>query len=262
MMLAHTPAGPLASLVSSIGHAEGSHPHARELALPTGGSQLLVNLDADRLSSESGGVRTVVSGAGLSGATSRPAVIDPAEQRAVMWVCLRPGAAAALFDPPAGEFRDALVPLAELWGSTGAALRERLLAEPTPAARIELLERVLLGRAARGREPEPGVARAAVDLHRGVAVATVADRLGWTDRRLVRSFTDQIGLPPKRFARVRRFQRLLGLRCGDASDWAGRAAEAGYYDQAHMIHDFREFTGMSPTSYAPRSPGERNHVPL
>lgn len=76
-------------------------------------------------------------------------------------------------------------------------------------------------------------------------------------------------MAPKRFARVRRFQRLLALAAGQAAtaargggDWARLAAECGYHDQAHMIHDFRSFAGQSPSEYAPRSVAERNHVPF
>ncbi|MGH8930211.1 MAG: helix-turn-helix domain-containing protein, partial [Egibacteraceae bacterium] len=91
--------------------------------------------------------------------------------------------------------------------------------------------------------------------------------LGMTPKRLARRFADEVGLTPKRFARVRRFQRLL-VAAGDAAraaagvDWARLASECGYYDQAHLIHDFRAFSGMSPSSYRPRSAWERNHVQL
>jgi AraC-like DNA-binding protein len=108
-----------------------------------------------------------------------------------------------------------------------------------------------------------GAARA---LHRGAGVAEVADRLGWSFTRLLRRFADQVGLTPKRFARVRRFQRLLASITSTAPpgavDWAQRAVDIGYHDQAHMIHEFRALAGLCPTKYAPRSPGERNHVPL
>ncbi len=92
----------------------------------------------------------------------------------------------------------------------------------------------------------------------------VADRLGRTPRRLSRDCAEQLGLTPKRYARVRRFQRLLRrVNTGrGAPDWAALAADCGYHDQAHLIHEFRALAGITPSAYAPRSPLERNHVPL
>jgi AraC-like DNA-binding protein len=95
-------------------------------------------------------------------------------------------------------------------------------------------------------------------------VGEVADRLGWTSGRPARRCAEQLGLAPKRHARVRRFQRLLGrVNTGQgAPDWAVLAADCGYHDQARLSHEFRTLAGLTPTAYAPRSPDERDHVPL
>jgi AraC-like DNA-binding protein len=248
--------------VSSIGYFEGEFAHARELAVPSATMQLLVNLDHDLLSSDTGTVRHT-GGAALQGPHARPAVIDPAQQRAILWVGFRLGGAYPFFSAPAEATRDQLVDLGELWGRGGAVLRERLLASSTPEEKLRTVEDVLLARAVRPLERDPAITLAAQALHCGATVTAVADRLGWTSKRLMRRFTEQIGLPPKRFARVRRFQRLLAAVGGRRDvDWARLAVEYGYHDQAHLIHDFRAFAGMTPTEYAPRSPGEHNHIPL
>ena len=104
---------------------------------------------------------------------------------------------------------------------------------------------------------------AAAALHRGASVAAAADRVGWTPKRLGRAFAVRIGLSPKRFARVRRFQRLVRVASVDpAPDWARLAAEHGYHDQAHLIHEFRAHAARTPGAYRPRSPAEPNHVPV
>jgi AraC-like DNA-binding protein len=72
-----------------------------------------------------------------------------------------------------------------------------------------------------------------------------------------------VGLTPKRFARVRRLQRLLGEIHGNSVvDWAEVAARHGYYDQPHLINDFRALTGVTPGEYLATVGGERNHVPF
>ena len=72
-----------------------------------------------------------------------------------------------------------------------------------------------------------------------------------------------MGLTPKLFCRVHRFQRVLATieRDGDI-DWPDVALACGYYDQAHFIHDFRAFSGINPTAYVRVRGPQRNHIPL
>lgn len=254
----------LAPFISSMGYFEGQPSHARERVLPTGGIQLLVNLDADALYADIGGVPQHTHGAALQGPYGGPAAVDPAHQRAIIWVAFRPGGAFPFFPVPAEATRDQLVPLDALWGREGALLRERLLSAGTPDRQLRMVEAALLARAPRP-EPDPAIAHAVAALHHGATVAQLHERLGWSPKRLVSRFDRQVGLTPKRFARVRRFQRLVTAAAAagqDRPDWGRLAAEVGYHDQAHMIHDFRAFSGLSPTRYAPRSPTEANHLPL
>lgn len=272
----------LGAVVSRLGHHRGTYEHGRELALPTGGVQLLISLSTNRLQAfdvDDPSRATSVGGAALQGPTDQPRLIDPADQREIIWVAFRPGGARPFFSVDSVDIRDRLVGLDDLWGPSGARLREELLGAANPDAALQLVERALLDHAARPPELDPAVRAAVAELHRGAAVGTVADRLGWTPRRLNRQFTAQIGLPPKRFSRVRRFQRLLHAATGapgdnaaissgaaaggDAAepDWARLAVDCGYYDQAHLINDFRALSGLTPGAYRPRRPGEPNHVP-
>ena len=116
-----------------------------------------------------------------------------------------------------------------------------------------MVEETLLAHAVRPVRPDPVVAAAVAALDRGVPVAQVAARLGVSQSTLLRRFTAQVGLPPKRFARIRRLRRLLAAVHGrPGAGWAGAAAECGYFDQAHMIADFRALASMSPGQYRPR----------
>ena len=253
------PGAALRPFVASLGWYSGDHPPGRELALPTGTAQLMVNLADDRLS-RWGDAPLSIGGAGLLGPTDRAAVIDPAQQRDVVWAVFRPGGAAAFLPGGARDLRDGAVDLADVWGRDGATLRERLLSVPRPDL-LRVFERVLVGRLLTG--PDPALAAAAHALHHGASVHAAADRLGWTTRRLGRRFADGVGLAPKRFARVRRFQRLLVAATGPGEpDWARLAVECGYYDQAHLINEFRELSGLTPGAYRPRDPAARNHVPI
>jgi AraC-like DNA-binding protein len=269
------PAQALAPFVSSIGYAESAFAHQRELSLPSGTMHLYVNLDRDemRVYPIGGGAAEMCSGIAVRGPSSKPVFVDPADQRRVVWASFRVGGAYPFVPADAAALRDVMVDLADLWGRDGPVLRERLLSASTPAQRLAELEAALLARARRPLERDGAVVAAAVALHHGASVGVAADRLGWTPRRLGRAFTTHVGLAPKRFARVRRFQRLVRTAARDAAtsaapatrampDWARLAVETGYHDQAHLIHDFRDLAGLTPGAYRPRSPGEHNHVPV
>jgi AraC-like DNA-binding protein len=259
----------LAPFVASIGYCEGHLPHAWELAMPTGTLQLLVNLDRDELHSHpaagdghNGVQRT--GGAALQGPFSIATMIDTAEQRQIMWIAFRFGGSYPFFAVDTAASHDLMIGLEDLWGRDGVTLRDRLLEAPTAAGKLQLLQNALLARAVRPLDRDPAVVAAATALHRGRTVAAVADSLGWTAKRLTRRFSQQIGLTPKRFARVRRFQRVLRRSASDVTsvDWARISAECGFHDQAHLIHEFRAHAGTTPLEYSPRSPAELNHVPV
>ena len=159
------------------------------------------------------------------------------------------GAAPCFFGVPVSVLRDDLVPLPELWGRAGDCLRERLLEAATPAAALAVMEEALCSFVA-GPEPDPAVIAAAGALDRGVAVGEVADRLGLLPRTLRRRFTAQVGLTPKRFARIQRLKRVARDLDGHMSaDWAAVAARHGYADQPHLAGEFRELAGVTPAGY-------------
>ncbi|MGW0227627.1 helix-turn-helix domain-containing protein [Actinopolymorpha singaporensis] len=266
--VSRAPSAALAPFVRHLGYAEGIAGNGRERALPTGVPQLLVNLAEDRFRvyGEAGDAQAAefVGGAALSGPQSRVRVIDTADQRETVWVAFRPGGAAPFFAGPADRTGERLLDLDALWGDhAGGELRERLAAAATPGAKLDVVEQVLLSRAVRPLRADPGLEFAVGELHRGRPVAQVAERCGLTGRAFTRRFADNVGLTPKRFARVRRFQRALAAIPHDRPvDWAEIAHRTGYFDQAHFVKEFRAFTGLAPSAYRPRSATTRNHVPL
>jgi AraC-like DNA-binding protein len=255
----------LAPSVSAVAYYEGALPPGRERVLPTGATEIMINLVEDefRTYDGTGDVTHRAPGAILRGPTGRFSVIDTAEQRAVISVSFRPGGAAALLPVPPSAAANELIGLDELWGRAGAVLRERVLAAGTVREKLRAVEAALVEQLPTPAPAQPAVTVAAVELDRGRLVTEVADRLGWLPNRLTRTFRDRVGLTPKRFARVRRFQRVVAAAATtEAPDWAELAVRAGYYDQAHLINDFRVLAGITPTAYLPRTPAERNHVPL
>ncbi|MBN9522229.1 AraC family transcriptional regulator [bacterium] len=266
----HTPGPPLDEYVDRFWLCSDTPQHPRERILPSGTVELVINLSDDEIriydSSHPDRCRRY-SGAVVSGPYRSFIVIDPLQHASIIGVHFRPGRAVPVLGLPASEVTDAHVDLETLWGPTAAELRERLCAAATPAERFAVLEDVLLGRLCRAR-PRHGAIPVALDaLERADAVVTVRDlarRVGLSQRRFIQLFTAEVGLTPKLYGRVRRFQRARELvRMATEPDWAAVAVACGFFDQSHLIRDFGEFSGLSPVAYMNQRSKHvlLNHVP-
>jgi len=255
------PRPPLRGLVRAITYQAGEQPRTSvEKILPGPGASLWINLNRDefRSFSESGQV-VRVPGAMLAGPASRAAVIEFEQGRAHISVTFAPGAAGCFFAPPLDATRDLQVPLGDVWGRPGAALRERVLGAATPAEALAVVEDALLGTVA--GVPDPLVVAACGALSAGMPVGKVAADLGVLPRTLRRRFTAQVGLGPKRFARVQRLRRVVRDLDGcSAIDWAGVAARHGYADQSHLVAEFGQLAGVTPTEYLRSRIDGPNHL--
>lgn len=271
----YIPGPPLSEVVGLFWYYEGHDPpHRKERRLPDGSMELIINLREDRLRVYDRRDHDLFRGFGgclLSGAHSGFVVIDTASQARIMGAHFKPGGAFPFLGLPAGELRDTQAPLEELWGTRADELRGRLLEAGTPEARFRILEQALLERATRPFNRHPAVAFALEEFQRvphARMVSEVAARVGLSHKRFTRVFDEEVGLTPKVFRRVRRFQEALRLCAHEGSQIGlGELARAcGYFDQAHFVRDFREFSGLTPTAYlASRGTvgGEqRNHVPI
>jgi AraC-like DNA-binding protein len=266
----HIPAPPLASFVRCFWYWEGMpHPHARERLMPNGEAAIVFNLRDDemRLYNADDLDRYTSCGlAGLTGPRTGCFAIDTAAQDRVIGIEFQPGGTFPFFREPAGEIANQSAPLDCLWGAAVGEIREQLLAARSVDAMFVILATALLERLVRPLELHPAVGWARGWICRAPHVATVAgvvDRIGLSQRRFIELFRDQVGLPPKAFCRVRRFQRVLeSVHRKARVDWAQVALDGGYYDQAHFIHDFQGFAGMTPAAYLARATEHLNHVPM
>jgi AraC-like DNA-binding protein len=200
----------------------------------------------------------------VSGLGPRFEIIDTDEQEHVVGVVFKPGGTAEFFRDSAWAMRGRDVPLEALWGVAGTALlREALLEAPTPEAALDVLEQALR-QAPDGRQAHPAVTFALSRFHRQPEVArvgAVTDAIGMSAKRFIEGFKAEVGLTPKQYCRLMRFQRAVSAAHADAAiDWSEVALACGYFDQAHFIHDFREFSGLTPGGYRSGRTVFPNHV--
>jgi AraC-like DNA-binding protein len=170
-------------------------------------------------------------------------------------VQLSPLSGYTLLGVPLNALRGGVVDLRDVLGADGRRVAERLGEARTWRHRFGILDELLLERLDAGPRPAPEVVRAMqllVATGGAARIGWVADEVGWSHKHLITRFTQQVGLSPKAAARLVRFDRVLRrLDQPGAPGWERIAAEAGYADQPHLVREFRTFTGLAPTAFAP-----------
>jgi AraC-like DNA-binding protein len=256
----YKPKPPLSKFVDNIWLYEGYEPeHKTERILPTGTLELVINLRQNELlfyDVERSENCSRFSGAIVSGASGRGFAPDTSEAALIIGVHFKPGGAFPFLGLPAGDLADTHVDLETLWGPSAGRLRERLLEARTSAERFQLLQEALLRRLCPGVEQHYAVSAALEMFGRNQAGPTVreaAKYLGLSQRRFIQVFKAEVGMTPKLFSRIQRFQQTrTNIQHNPSINWADIAVDHGYFDQSHLIREFLEFSGLSPADYINR----------
>jgi AraC-like DNA-binding protein len=256
----YKPKPPLSNFVDRFWLYEGrAAEHQTERILPTGTLELAINLRQNELGfydTERPYNRSRLSGAVISGAHGRGFAPESAEEVIIIGVHFKPGGAFPFLGLPAGDLEDTHVDLETLWGPPAGRLRERLCEARTSAERFQLLQEALLSRLCHGVEKHYAVS-AALEMfgknQAGPTVREAAKYLGLSQRRFIQVFKAEVGMTPKLFSRIQRFQQTRTFIQHNLSiNWADLAVDLGYFDQSHFIREFLEFSGLSPTDYINR----------
>jgi AraC-like DNA-binding protein len=252
-------------------HEDYTSTSPRERLLPTGTVEIVFDLSGapSRIFRDEDDVTGTENRSVICGPQSRYFVLDTSKPQTVAGIHFAPGGAAPFFQLPVSEMRDQHIALDDVWGRAAAAsILEQMHAAPSPKEKLAVLENALLRQAGRPIG-EPRHRSVDYALRRFTAiphletVACVADQLSLTPRRFIQLFSEETGFTPKLYCRIMRFQAAI-RQAGAGSDinWSAVAADCGYFDQAHFIHDFKSFAGLRPTDYAPIRGPHLNHVPL
>lgn len=265
----YSPGPTLAGLVDMLWYYRGGvSPQGHERLMPDGTMSIIINLREDSLPvydrNDTGNVLSQ-RGTLWVGVQSEFSVIDTACQAELMGVQFKPGGAAAFLECPASELHGLEVNLESIWGGRAAELRTALTDAPSVAEKFRVLAEMLRAQLRPASRPHPVVTFALHQFHTkpGCRLDELVERTGYSARRFIELFSAGVGLTPKMYQRVWRFQSALHrLYAGSSADLAGLALAAGYYDQAHFNHEFRTFSGLTPTANLARRGPHANHVPL
>src|SRR5215472_7505784 len=230
--------------------------HTREKLLPDASMELIIDLgegpkklyDRDQQTRHANYNRCWISG------MQRKYIVIGAETgSSMMGVHFRTGGAAPFFGFPISELSGEVVELDLIWKREILALRDQLLETPSIDGKFDLLQAYLVRKAQSRLEPDRTVsaALAALGSWPVVGLRDLSSHLGMSHKQLLARFDCRVGLTPKFTSRLIRFRRTLNAICEvpPSPDWADLAVDCGYYDQAHLIHEFQEFGSMTPAEY-------------
>ncbi len=200
-----------------------------------------------------GAVKTV-AGSGITGPMIRPMRLRPTGALNLFGICFRPGGSYPFFKIPAHELVDQSPDVSDLWGSEGHNFVDRIQNDclSTPS-RIEAVSVYLLHLLRRNLKDDAAINAALEVINRlkgRISVEELARCLGMSCRHLERKFKERIGMTPKQLCRSTRFKHAYKqIEASNRQNWVDVALTCGYYDQAHLINEFRYFTGTSPAEY-------------
>ena len=242
----------LAGLVSSLWYGEGHVAYQRDRILPSGQSQLLINLGPPQYRIEAGPPERRVPFVDIwySALHQGPIDTEAPHGNAMLGVAFSARGAYPWLGAQMEGLTDRIIALADALGDGVLALRERLLNLPDSAQRFDCVEHWLRARLHPRGAVHPAVRWAVDRIARSggqVPVETLARETGYTRKHLGALFLRQVGLSPKALARVHRFRGAMVLLQGAGQvPWAELAAHCGYYDQSHLANEFRAFSGFAP----------------
>jgi len=163
-------------------------------------------------------------------------------------VRFRPGGARPFLWFPQQEVAGQIVSLDSIEGRLKKQFEQAAFDARSDRERIARMEALLIGRLR--IKPEPRIEAALHSIRTRLLLRAAIAESGWKERQFRRRFQDVVGIGPKVFSRIIRFQRAL--RAIERTGLLPAALECGYYDQAHFIKDFKSFAGEAPATYTSR----------
>jgi AraC-like DNA-binding protein len=259
----------LTEIVASMWYGVGKTAYQRDRILPSGTSQLLINLGPPQYRIEPGPpeVRVPFVDIWYSGLHQGPIDTEAPHGNALLGVAFTSRGTFPWLGERMDGLSDRIIALADALGDGALALRERLLNTEPLAMRFRVVERWLLARLKPRSIVHPAV-RWAVDQIAAsggrVAIESLATQTGFTRKHLGNLFQQQVGLTPKALARIHRFRGALDIlnKAHGQVPWTELADACGFYDQSHLINEFRRFTGFSPVELARRDRPDSGSIVL
>ena len=261
------PAEPVSRYVSDITYYSGfSITHTKERIIPDGGYDLIIDLtDLPKhvFDNEDYTLATPFRQGWVSGIRRSLITIEAGNNATMLVARFTPHGVLSFFKLPVHELTDRIVELECIFGNLFRSLRNHLLEVPSAAGRIAAFVEFLLQRVGEPEGPNQLIEYAIPRLQNGCSVNSLVKETGYSHKHFVNLFERHTGLTPKYYSRVFRFQRVLKfLETGKSFDWPAVAHRFGFYDQAHLINEFKTLAGHTPETYLLQKGPFLNFIPI
>jgi AraC-like DNA-binding protein len=258
----------LRETITHLWYGKGKVAYARDRILPRASSLLLINVGPPQFMVLRGPPeqRVPFTDIWYSGISDAPIDTEAPFGSAVVGVAFTAAGAATMLRLPSRLTANQTGSFESLIGSEARSLHQRLLETPDALARLLCVENFLLRRCLSGNGIHPLVNWASQLLAASggrLGTRQLVRESGYSRKHLATLFKEHVGVAPKTLARIHRFQSALKtITAGNTPDWCQLALDAGYYDQAHLINEFRDLSGLTPREISRMAQPDANSVVL
>ncbi len=271
MLKAKFPEYPLSQFVDCFFYHENiSAAHSIDRFLPDGNTEIIIDLSSTPkyiYDNETLEEKQVCKNAWASGVrTEYISIPSDNEKSAMLVIYFKKGMAYPFFPLPMNEMLDRVVDTDLLWGREFENLRESLLETKNVDHRFVLVEKFLLSRYSSQFDTNACVSYAIDQIVKApsqINLGRLYNKIGYSQKHFTEMFKTHVGVAPKTYVKILRFQKAIAeIEAKKEVSWTTIAHEAGFYDQAHFINDFKFFSGFTPADYLKKKNGNINYVPV
>lgn len=269
----HTPSFPLCEFIDALIYYDGINPiHEMDRFLPDGNTEFILNLSEvpqHIYDNETLDEIQTCRHAWVSGVRTRPITIPSGRGSRMLIIAFKKGKGYPFYPMPMNDLTDWVVEAECIFGRSVLDLREQLLASKSIDRMFLIVESFLLRQA--GNALPSDITSSCVEY----AVSTImswpnrlafqqlSEQIGYSQKHFISVFKQQVGVPPKQYMKIMRFQSAIAeIEKQSSAHWSGIALQHGFYDQSHFIHEFRKFSGFTPGEYIRRKSDTLNYVPV
>ena len=272
-MEVHTPDFPLNKFINHFIYYEGFNPvHSMDRFLPDGNAEFIIELTDNTKHIYDNETLTELQTfrhAWVSGVRTQPITIPSGRDSRMLIVAFKKGRARPFYDFPMSELADLVVDADLVFGKRIRDLREQLLNTPSINQMFLLIEKFLLqksGDSLHANTPSKCIEYAVSNIVNQPSILDLqklTSQIGYSQKHFIDLFKKQVGISPKQYLKIMRFQRAIQeIENNKSIQWSNIAAENGFYDQAHFIGDFKMFSGFTPGEYMKRKTESLNYIPV